>query len=216
MARYVLFLLMLSTQVFAQTAFFTHPSFSPMPTPNIRALEAEFQIAVDIRALALNSTARQQFSVRLPDGTSKVFQQKSFDGQAGFISLGQTDIQPDPALPDAAISYYWYGLSGSETLSVAVYRGRISATLIGQSKTYQITESAGRMVFRRFNPRLFAVDAVGANAAPAFAVPKAYQIPNRPEFFDTISVLVLHTSGACSSGQPSSTKRRNCASFWPI
>lgn len=191
---------MLSTQAFAQTTFFTlwpgHPSFSPLPTPNVRALEGEFQIAVDIRALALNSAVRQQFSVRLPDDTSKVFQQQSFDGQAGFISLGETDIQPDTALPDSAISYYWYGLSGKETLSVAVYRGRMSATLIGQRKTYQITESAGRMVFRRFNPRLFAIDAVGSNAAPAFEVPKNYQIPNSQKFFDTISVLVLHTPAA--------------------
>ena len=149
MKRLFFLFLLLSTNALAQTSFFVlwpgHPSFSPLPTPNIRALEAEYQIAVDVRALASNNSVRQQYSVRLADGSIKVFQQKSFDGRAGFIPLGQNDVQPDPSVPDSALSYFWYGLSGNETLAVTVFEGRMSATLIGQNKTFQVTESAGRL-----------------------------------------------------------------------
>ncbi len=196
MRAFVLFLL-ISCQTFAQTNFFTlhpgHPSFSPLPPPPIRALEAEHQVALNVRSLVLSDATRRSFSVRLADGTIKVFQQKRFDGQEGFIPLGVDDVQPDPALPDTALSYYWYGISGTESLSFTVYKGRGSATLLGQTRTYQLTESRGRTVFRRFNPQQFATDVVGESRAPAFTVPDSFQMPNQPEFTDVISVLVLHT-----------------------
>ena len=63
MKRLFFLFLLLSTNALAQTSFFVlwpgHPSFSPLPTPNIRALEAEYQIAVDVRALASNNSARR-------------------------------------------------------------------------------------------------------------------------------------------------------------
>ena len=72
----------------------------------------------------------------------------------------------------------------------------MSATLIGQNKTFQVTESAGRLVLRRFNPLLFPVDPISSRREASFVVPLNYRMPISPKVFDSISVLVLHTPAA--------------------
>jgi Metallo-peptidase family M12B Reprolysin-like len=204
----VLLPLLASSFACAQTTFFTiwpgHPSFSPLPPSGTIGVEVEYPITVNVRALVTSSSVRQQFSLRMPNGTSKVFTSRSFDGKEGFVSLGASDIQPDPALPDSALSYFWYGTSGNETFTVSVYRGRVSASLIASGKNYAITRYRNQLVFRQFNPALVPNDARLHGPATSLdkvlkdqAIHAAEQkAVNAPEFFDAINVLVLHTPAA--------------------
>lgn len=190
-------LLLVSSSGFAQTSFFTiwpgHPDFSPLPPPPIPGVEAEYPVSVDVRALVLDDATRQQFSVRFADGSTRVFGQRRFVGEEGFVALGASDIQPDPSLPDSALSYYWFGMSENETISVGVHHGRISATVITAARHFALTEADGGLVFRQFNPALVPTDALlGTNglAKAGANLPLAGPIPKT---LDPIDVLVLHT-----------------------
>ena len=195
-------ILFLSSTAFAQTSFFTvwpgHPDFSPLPPSNIPGVEVEYPITVNLRSLVLNSSTRQRYSLRLANGSTQVFELKAFDGMSGFIPLGNSDIQPDPNVPDSALSYSWYGMSGNETFYVAVRGGRISATLIGKTKNYSITKSRGTLVFRRFNPRLVPND--GRIMGHPSGTPRhIVESTSSPKFLDFIDVLVLHTPAALAA-----------------
>lgn len=194
--------LLLASSAIAQTAFFTvwpgHPDFSPLPPPAIPGVEVDYPIAVDVRGLVLNASTRQRYSLRFADGTVKVFEQKRFEGEQGFVALGPSDIQPDPNLPDSALSWYWFGMAGNESLSAAVYQGRMSATVIAQGKHFAITEAQGDLVFRQFNPALVPTDAALAAASPDAAQVLSKADPH-PKFLDPIDVLVLHTPAVLAS-----------------
>ncbi len=186
----------------AQTTFFTiwpgHPDFAPQPTSTIPGVEVEYPVAVDIRELVRNRAARDSYRLRFDDGNDRVFSQQRFEAIEGFIELGSLDIQPDPRLPESAISYYWYGLSGNETLFIAVVHGQLSLSLSGRDKTYAITRSHGQLVWRRFDPRLVPPDVDGEASAnpPELSAGKAAP---RPKFLDFVDVLVLHTPAALAA-----------------
>jgi hypothetical protein len=150
-------LLICSISANAQTTLLTllplPPDLSPLPPSGLLGVEADDPVSVNVRSIVLNELTRRQFIVPLPDGTRKIFNVKRFNAKQGFIPLGEFDTQPDPALPDSALEYTWYGTSSAtESLFVSVYKGRPTATLIAARKTYEITKYLNTLVLRRFNP----------------------------------------------------------------
>lgn len=199
-AIFAILALLFVGQVSAQTQFFRvypgHPSMSPLPPqPGAApAIEIEYPVSIDMRGIVLDRKARSEWSLRMPDGNVKVFRENRFNAVEGFVALGDLDVQPDPALPDAAVSWNWFGTSGRESLIVSQHRGRLSGTLIGIDRNYAITQSRGQTVFRRINPRLVPLDIVGSG-------PRTKPLEIRPSFTsakfnDPIDVLVVHTPAA--------------------
>lgn len=196
-------LLLLAGQVFAQTQFFTiypgHPSFSPLPRPptTAAAIEIEYPIAINVRALVLNQSVRASWVVRMPDGSTKTFQVRSFYASEGFIPYGDYDVQPDPNLPNSALTWDWFGTSGRESLTVSVHRGRVSGTLIAADKNYAVAMSQGQIVFRRIEPSLIPLDVVGSPSSSSKKVP----LPDvsHAKFSDPIDVLIVHTPAAVTA-----------------
>lgn len=196
---------LLAGQVSAQTQFFRvypgHPSMSPLPPQpgGPAAIEVEYPVSIDMRGIVLDRTTRSEWALRMPDGSVKVFRESRFDAVEGFVALGELDVQPDPKLPDTAISWNWFGTAGRESLTVSAHRGHLSGTLIGIEKNFAIAQSRGNTVFRRINPRLIPLDIVGSG-------PRAKVIEMRPTFarakvHDPIDVLVVHTSGAVTAAE---------------
>ena len=197
--------LLIASQASAQTQFFRvypgHPSTSPQPPRpgSAPAFEMDFPVSIDARGIVLDRATRTEWSVRMPDGTVKVFRESRFEPLEGFVALGDLDVQPDPELPDSALSWDWFGTSGRESLTVSAHRGRLSGTLIGLDRNFAITEVRGQTIFRRINPRLVPLDVVGSESRtknhelrPSFASAK---------FSDTIDVVVVHTAGAVAAAE---------------
>lgn len=202
-AIFAILALLLAGQGEAQTQFFRvypgHPSMSPLPPQPGAALaiEVDYPVSIDGRGIVLDRTARSEWALRMPDGSVKVFRQSRFDAVEGFVALGDLDVQPDPELPDSAVSWNWFGTSGRESLTVSQHRGRLSGTLIGLERNFAITESRGHTVFRRINPRLVPLDVVGSGSRA-----KIHEL--RPSFTsakfnDAIDVLVVHTPAAVAA-----------------
>lgn len=202
---FVMLALLIASQASAQTQFFRvypgHPSTSPQPPRpgSAPAVEMDFPVSIDTRGIVLDRATRTQWSVRMPDGTVKVFRESRFEPLEGFVALGDLDVQPDPELPDSALSWNWFGTSGRESLTVSAHRGRLSGTLIGLDRNFAITEIRGQTIFRRINPSLVPLDVVGSGSRtktnelrPSFATAK---------FSDTIDVLVVHTAGAVAAAE---------------
>jgi hypothetical protein len=204
-ALFVVLAFLLAGQAFGQTQFFRvhpgHPSMSPLPPlPGASpAIEVEYPVSIDSRGIILDASARAQWALRMPDGSVKVFRESRFEPVEGFIAQGELDVQPNPALPDSAISWNWFGTSGRESLTVSAHRGRLSGTLIGVEKNFAIAQSRGRTVFRRINPLLIPLDIVGSG-------PRSKVIEMRPafasaKFHDPIDVLIVHTQGAIAAAE---------------
>ncbi len=204
-AMFVVLAFLLAGQAFAQTQFFRvypgHPSTSPLPPRpgSAPAVEVDFPVSIDQRGIVLDRAARAEWALRMPDGSVKVFRQSRFEPLEGFVAQGELDVQPDPELPDSAISWNWFGTSGRESFTVSAHRGRLSGTLIGHERNFAITESRGQTIFRRINPRLVPLDVVGSG-------PREKPHALRPtftsaKFSDTIDVLVVHTPGAVAAAE---------------
>jgi Metallo-peptidase family M12B Reprolysin-like len=195
-------LLLGAISVHAQTTLLTliplPPDLSPLPPSGLLGVEADDPVSVNVRTIALNESVRRQFVVPLPDGSSKTFNLKRFNAKNGFIQLGEFDLQPDPALPDSALEYTWYGTSSTtESLFVSVYKGRPTATLIAARKTYEITKYLNTLVLRRFNPDLIPRDFnPGAPATPTKFADGDLSMPATPKYLDHIDVLVVATPAA--------------------
>ena len=135
-------LFFVSAPLMAQTEVFTKPPTAQNPAnPQTNALagfEAEWSVAVDIRRLVANKSARERFTLKLADGTRVVLQSANFQPVEGFIPLGETDIVPDPDVPDSKLSYSWYGQAGPQWLQFTVHKGTISATLSTFNKRFTV------------------------------------------------------------------------------
>lgn len=137
---FVMLALLIASQASAQTQFFRvypgHPSTSPQtPRPgSAPAFEMDFPVSIDTRGIVLDRATRTEWSVRMPDGTVKVFCESRFEPLEGFVALGELDVQPEPELPDSAISWNGFGTSGRASLTVSAHRGRLSGTLIGVNR----------------------------------------------------------------------------------
>ena len=210
----------------AQTEVFTKPPTAQNPAnPQTNALagfEAEWSVAVDIRRLVANKSARERFTLKLADGTRVVLQSANFEPVEGFIPLGETDIVPDPNLPDSKLSYSWYGQAGPQWLQFTVHRGTVSATLSNFNKRFTVgLDRSAKLVFRRFDPSKFPGDfdqvaprekqAPKADTGFQFGKPThAPKLMPEPRFGSinlpaiakqhrTIDVLVMYTQRSLSS-----------------
>ncbi len=167
----LMFLLSASTEALAQTQVFTSPPTQQSPPDiqiaRIAGFEAQWKVSVDVRRLVANKAARNQLSIRLSDGSNVQIRRTHFEPIAGFIAQMQgeniIDIVPDPALPDSALSYTWYGYTahpnGTQWLQFTVYQGTISATLSANKKRYSLNVGSGKqLVFSRFDPNKFPGD----------------------------------------------------------
>jgi hypothetical protein len=196
--------LLMSVLANAQTAFFTiwpgHPDFSPLPPSSVTGVEVEYPIAVNVRTLVADNASRAGYSLQLGDGSNLVFAQQRFVPIQGFIGLGQTDIQPDPEVPDSDLGYYWYGTSQNSSFIFSVHQGRLSGTIITAEKHFALTESRGQLVLRRFNPDLVPTDLEsGGTPLTEQDILTARSTPLATKFFDPINVLVLHTPAALTA-----------------
>ena len=230
LARFLLLaLLSVATPLLAQTEIFTKPPTALNPanlqTNALAGFEAEWSVAVDIRRLVANKAARERFTLKLADGTRVVLQRANFQAVEGFIPLGETDIVPDPNLPDSKLSYSWYGQAGPQWLQFTVHKGTISATLSNFNKRFTVgLDRSAKLVLRRFDPSKFPGDfdqiAPREKQAPVADTGFLFGKPNRtarlkpePRFNEvdlparaavakqhrTIDVLVMYTQRSLNS-----------------
>lgn len=157
----------------------------------MRALDAEFIVLPDIRGIA---ESREQITVDLPGGEQRTFDVISFDGISGFLLDDILGLIPDPGLPDTALSYSWYGTFENQTLFISVHLGLMEATVIGPTKTFQVTRSGKNVVLRQFEPDDMVYDDFDTGSSKRAPVVKTDERLTTRKFLDPISILVVHTA----------------------
>lgn len=112
------------------------PGANENPPPDLPGAEREWRVNTNMRGIMQNEHARAQIRVVFPGRPPRVFELRSVEPIAGFEFFGHFDYRPNPQLPDSAISYSWYGASGSDQLTIAVWNGRMSATIQSNDRIF--------------------------------------------------------------------------------
>lgn len=175
------------------------------PDPGIRGAEREWPVGLNMREVMANERARSRIRVHVPGRTPLVFTAINIEPTSGFRIVGNYEYEPNPDVPDSELSYTWFGNAGSRQMTIAVHKGRMSATIQFDDRVYAISSRDGQSVIRQFDPGQMLGDADEgipmANTSPT-AVPGASKHHNltlptlAKNAVDTVDVLVVHTAAA--------------------
>lgn len=153
-----------------------------------------------MRGIVANNAAVQRISVRLPDG-ERSFTMRLFSDIEGFELVGEDDFQIRPDARDEDISYSWSGVAGGEQMTIAVYRGVMSATITGPRGVFSLIRREGRPVFQQID-----VSRISTKEPPRSSkrqhpdktrVIRSLSMPAVPkQSVDRVDILVVHTPAA--------------------
>lgn len=201
----LLALFAISPFVQAQSDFFSvwpgHPEAPPRTGPEGSAAALEWTVGLNMRGIAANNRAVALVRMRLPEG-ERDFIMRQFNDIAGFEPVGEDDFQIRPGITDREISYNWYGESGTEQLTIAVYQGVMSATLTGGEVLYSVSRRDGAPLLQQLDvtriPPTFEAPTrtKDATASPPKAMRGMLGPTLTKSALDVVDVLILHTPAA--------------------
>ncbi len=177
-----------------------HPQAPELPGPPRTVVAREWRVELNMRGIVANNAAVQRISVRLPDG-ERSFTMRLFSDIEGFELVGEDDFQIRPGARDEEISYSWSGVAGGEQMTIAVYRGVMSATITGPRGVFSLIRRDGRPVFQQID-----VSRISTKEPPRSSKPqhpdktrliRSLSMPAVPkQSVDRVDILVVHTPAA--------------------
>lgn len=129
------------------------------PNPGIRGAEREWPVGINMREIMANDRARSKVRVIVPGHPPLVFSAIDIEPTSGFRIVRDFEYEPDPNVPDSGLTYTWFGNAGSRQMTIAVHKGRMSATIQFDDRVYSISSRNGQPVIRQFDPELMLGDA---------------------------------------------------------
>jgi len=180
-----------------------HPAAPVKPGSDGSAIRREWDVEVNMRGIVANSAATQTIVVRMPEGNDLHFRNRQFSDISGFILDGELDFQIDPDAEDSDISYSWYGTSDSAQMTIAVWRGVMSATITGIASPLNVLQSRSGTRLRELDVTLVPPDLdEGPRDKNGFGVTYASPAAKRAgtkAVVAHVNALVVHTPAALAA-----------------